>query len=133
MEVVTVAAVDGDVDMELGDEDECHFGIIVADDINVEQICAEVIAIVVQEDSCNSLVQSEDNRSFMRRLVLIKESLGGTAELYSSMIETIKSNLLMGSEKLQKELEFIKLHVVAYLNENPGKLISIGLKNDLIK
>ena len=32
---VTVAAVDGDVDMELGYEDECHFEIIVADEINV--------------------------------------------------------------------------------------------------
>ena len=67
------------------------------------------------------------------RLVLIKESLGGSSESYLRLIESTKANLLSGTAKMKEEMQFVKLHVNLYLRDHPGKLISIGLRADLIR
>ena len=105
---------------------------ILSDDINVDLICSEIIDLVKQVDS-EHLIQTEDSQRVMNRLVMIREDLGGTAEMYERIIESLKTNLLSGSVRITQEFTFVKLHVDVFLRENPGKLISRGLRSDLIK
>ena len=66
--------------------DQCLVA-ISADDINVDLICSEIIDLVEQVDS-EHLIQAEDSQRVMTRLVMTREDLGGTAEMYERIIES---------------------------------------------
>jgi len=118
-----------------GDEDELDSGEINPHDIDVDKITAEVIAFVVKDstDQVIAIVSSEDRDNIMTHLVLIKESIGGTAHLYTNLISSMKSNYVGIAERNRHEFVFIKTHLEAYSKKYPGVLLSNGLKTDLIK
>jgi len=117
----------------LEDEDDFSSGEIDPDQIDVADITAAVIAFVVKEYSDQVIVSSEDRDNIMHYLVLIKESMGGTAPLYTNLIASMKTNFVGIAERNQHEFVFIKAHLEAYSKKYPGMLISNGLKADLIK
>ena len=132
---VTVAAVDGDVDMELGYEDECHFEIIVADEINVVRIYYNVEWIVL------TLV--------LTSLPIMKQSfsLVSSKQCDYSIIMLLSGTFLTAGAKSRKTFSFLKepfinstcgqclqsVFAQSIQERNIGKLqINIGLRSESI-
>jgi len=121
--------------LDNSDDDEVMtVGDVVSSDIDVQIITREMVAFVQKDSSCSGLILvSEDESNLMDRLVRMGSESGGTAELLGELVSISKSDVVGAFQRNRTEFLFVQKHIEAFLKDQPGMLLSMGVRSDLIK
>jgi len=116
------------------DDQEMNVVDVLSSDIDVEIITRQMVAFVQKDSSsCALILDSEDESNLMARLVRMNSSSGGTFELLGELVTSSKANVIGQIQRNRTENMFVQKHIEAWLKDQPGMLLSMGVRSDLIK